>query len=124
MSLIAQYFQAIGKVAGPITVSSNWGTNTVAYPLGPVSAARTLTVPAGNPGNLLLNFIDGGTGLPKYSKNGGTAAPFADGTPLTVANGDTLAFTYTPLVGTDTANITVTDTLKSVTVGTWTGNVT
>lgn len=104
-----------GRAIRPIT-ATNWGTNNGASPQ--TSAARALTVPAGNPGNIRLDLSASATF--QYSKNGGAFTTFTDGQPLTVANGDTLAFKATGAAF-DGGTVTVVDTGApgSPTVGTW-----
>jgi len=90
---------ALGRVYTPITVSSNWGSTSNAAPAAVTSPTRTLTVPAGNPGNLLFTAGPGA----EYSKNGGAYASVTSGSGNPWANGDTLTFRFPSptLAGTD-----------------------
>lgn len=83
-----------GRMPAPITVSANWGSIAGASPQ--VSAARTLTVPAGNPGILRIAFT-GSEGVPvrSYQLNGGSFVSVTDGLTIAVANTNTLAFRVT-----------------------------
>lgn len=123
MSLLAAVAGSLGQVL-PITASSDWGSNSGTAPTTITSAARTLTVPSGNPGNLTLNYVDGGAGgTPQYSKNAGAFTTFSNGTGITVANGDTLQFRCQSVTGSAATNTTtVVDATKGTTVGEWFAN--
>ena len=99
----------------PITIPTNWGTQGGgASPQ--TSTAKTLTVPAGNPGNVLLHYTLAPLGTGQYIKNGGAGVPFSVDTVVAFANGDTLAF---KLIGAaDNMNTTVSDNTVSVQIGT------
>lgn len=114
MTGVVAAISGLAKVS-PIT-ATNWGTNNGASPQ--TSATRSLTVPAGNPGNIRLDSTSSAT--TQYSKNAGTFTTFTSGQTLTVANGDTLAFKASGAAF-DTASITVVDTGApgTPTVGTW-----
>ena len=80
-----------GRKRLPITVSANWGTIAGSSPQ--VSASRTLTVPAGNPGVLRLVYTNvEPTPVPSYSINGGSFVAITDGITFSVANGDGVRF--------------------------------
>ena len=97
----------------PITLSSNWIDVSGASPQ--TTATRTLTVPAGNPGQIRFNVSATIAGVTRYSKNGGAFTNFVDSDTLSVADTDTLALR---LVGAGTdASITVTDTATGASVG-------
>lgn len=117
MSLIALLASSMGSVK-PITVNTDWGVVSVVVPGTATSATRTLTKPATNPGNIRLDLVDGGTGGTKqYSKNAGAWTTYTNGTTLTVANGDTLAFRDSGMTTANTSTVTVVDTTKNTTVG-------
>lgn len=83
-----------GRMPAPITVSANWGSIAGASPQ--VSAARTLTVPAGNPGILRIVFASSaGVPVRSYQINGGSFVSVTDGLLIPVANSNTLAFRVT-----------------------------
>ena len=115
--MIKSFFATLG--GGPVRASSDWGTTSGASPHS--SPSRTLTVPGGNPGNLRLNVAGAGSAI-EYKKNAGAFTGFVDGATITVANGDTLQFRLTGS-SSDNMIVTVTDTTKSVTVGTWDGSI-
>jgi|688.fasta_scaffold1596183_2 hypothetical protein len=117
MSLIALLASSMGSVK-PITVNTDWGAQAVVVPGTATSATRTLTKPPTNPGNLRLDLVDGGTGGTKqYSKNAGAYTTYTDGTTITIANGDTLAFRDSGMTTANTSTVTVVDTTKNTTVG-------
>ena len=99
----------------PITIPTNWGTQGGgASPQ--TSTAKTLTVPAGNPGNVLLHYTVAPTGTGQYIKNGGAPVTFTVDTVVNFANTDTLAFKLTGAG--DIMNVTVTDNTTSAVIGT------
>lgn len=102
------------RVVSSITASANWGSTSGAAPGAVTSAARTLTVPAGNPGKVLLTPSAGAA----YSINGGAYTNFAIATIITVTNGQTLTlrFPAATLAGTD-VTIDVDDSTTGATIG-------
>ena len=103
----------------PITVDANWGVDDGPAPVS--SIAGTLTVPPGNPGviRFVVNSSTGGTQA--YIKNGAPSA-FVDGTTASVANGDTLALTYSALIG-NSASYSVYDNTTNTIIGTWAASI-
>ena len=102
----------------PVTVNANWGSYGGDPAADSDTAARTLTVPAGNPGS--LNFAmtkDIFVSTPQYQKNGGAFTNITDGLDVTFANGDTLKFRVPAGGGDGVAIITVTDNLRGDAVG-------
>jgi hypothetical protein len=116
--MLATFLNTLGS--GPITVSADWGVESGASPL--VSAARTLTVPAGNPGQLLFTLIFNDATL-EYSINGGAYASVTGGETPTVTNGQTLRFRLTG-ASLDGANVEVYDNTTDTLVGSWTPSIT
>jgi hypothetical protein len=110
---------AASKKTAPITVPSSWGLTSVAAPNSLASATRTLTVPAGNPGKVVLTFSDSGClATPQYKKNGGTPTSFSFGDVVTFADGDTLAFQASNGEFAGTLTATATDQATSTLIGT------
>lgn len=105
----------------PITVSPNWGSDDGPSPVS--SVAATLTVPASNPGSLrfVINSSSGGSSQ-SYSKNGGAPTSFSNGTIITVANGDTLTFAFSGLLG-NTGSYTLYDNTTNTVIGTWSASI-
>lgn len=99
----------------PITIPTNWGVQGGgATPQ--TSVAKTLTVPGGNPGNVLLHLTLAPSGTIQYVKNGGAGVTFSADTIVNFANTDTLAF---KLIGAgDIANISVIDNTTGTSIGT------
>jgi hypothetical protein len=108
----------VGNVgtASSITASgtdSSWtATNTTS---NISTSSRTLTVPSGNPGNVKLS-ISSATAT-KYSKNGGASIAFITDDIISVATGDTIAFSMTGSVSGDTMTGSVKDSTTGVTIG-------
>ena len=103
----------------PITVSSNWGTNSTSSPV--TSATRTMTVPSGNPGT--IRFVVNNAGATgKYSKNGGTFTAITDGMTLSIANGDTIALRANGSSA-DVFDVAIYDHTLSTSIGTWVGTI-
>jgi hypothetical protein len=99
----------------PITIPSNWGiTGPSASPV--TSVTKTLTVPAGNSGDLLFHLTTAPTGTIGYSKNAAAFVNFTVDTTVNFANTNTLAFKLTG--GGDNAALTVTDVTTGGQVGT------
>lgn len=101
-------------VIQPISINANWG-------FGPwLSPTRTFTVPPGNPGSILIDYVFSGFGSPTcdHNKNGTGFVPGA--TSLTMATGNTLAFLFGGEPG-DSVEITVRDGTTGSTIGTWIG---
>jgi hypothetical protein len=111
----------MGGVISPITVSANWGSDTGAQPV--TSAIRTLTVPAGNPGNIQFTRSPN-AGFFDYKKNGGGAVGITHGDTISVANGDTLQFIYTSASPPENDTLTVTDVATATAVGTYAADAT
>lgn len=107
-----------GAIAS-ITASSNWGTTTGSTSTIS-SATKTLTVPSGNPGSILLGLTTSGshTRTTQYSKNGGVFTTFLDGAVISVASTNTLGFQMTGAVSTDIMDISIGDNTTSVLIGT------
>lgn len=102
----------VGSIA-PITIPSNWGI-TGPGPAPQTSAAKTLTVPSGNSGDLLFHF----TLIPgtfQYRKNGGAFVGFSGDTTVNFADGDTLTFKLVSAA--DEGRVTVTDVSTNTSVG-------
>lgn len=107
-----------GGGGSPITVSSNWGT-TSAGTATITSFARTLTVPVGNPGSVLLNLTipPGFLGSVQYQLAGGSLTTFTDGTTISVVTTNTLAFRALSMSSSDEVDITVTDNSNATQIG-------
>jgi hypothetical protein len=106
------------RKVNPITASVNWGSNSAGFPGPATSAARTLTVPAGNPGSITITASNATT---SYSKNGGGFTNFTS-TTVAFANGDTLTFRF-DLPSGGITTVTVTDATTGSSIGGWTGSV-
>jgi hypothetical protein len=105
----------LGSGISPITIPTNWGTSgPSATPI--TSATKTLTVPAGNPGNVLLHLVTAPSGTIGYSKNAAAFTSFTVDTVVNFADTDTLAFRLTGAG--DFVSLTVTDNTVLVSVGT------
>ena len=98
----------------PITIPTNWG-NQGGGASPQTSVAKTLTVPSGNPGNVLLHLTTAPAGTIQYIKNGGVATTFSGDTVVNFANTDTLAFKLTGAG--DLANIAVSDNTFGSSIG-------
>lgn len=98
-----------------ITVPSNWGSSGPAgAPL--LSAVKTVTVPAGNPGNVRFHLSVLPAGNMQYIKNGGANNNISTSdTVANFANGDTIQFRLPN--ATDTATVVVTDDSLSTSIG-------
>lgn len=107
-------FGAFGGSPAPITVSSNWGVTSTASPA--TAPNRTLTVPAGNPGNLRFDITTAPVGTLEYRKNSGSYTTFSDEAVVNFADTDTLNFRLTG--ASDSANITIYDNTTGASVGT------
>lgn len=118
MSMLGAFIATMGKLK-PITVSSDWGVNSGASPQA--SASRTITVPAGNPGNIKFTSVST-DGTFEYRKNAGAYATVTEGLTVSVATSDTVNFRLTGTSG-NGANVTVIDNTVGNTVGTWTGTI-
>lgn len=77
--------------------------------------ATVIDVPTGNSGGLILRR-DSTSATVQYRINAGSWTTFADGDPITVADGNTLAFKATSVPETETVNGSVEDTDTSVTL--------
>jgi hypothetical protein len=89
-ALIGSYGSSVASITASST-DNDWTRTGSALPI--VCVARTLTVPAGNVGDVKLNADNGGgTGTPAYSKNGGAFIDFTLGTIVNFADNDTLNF--------------------------------
>ena len=96
-----------------ITIPTNWGSQSGASPQQ--SLAKTLTVPAGNPGNIRLHLAVAPAGTASYIKNGGAPVTLTVDVVVVFVNGDTLAF---KLAGpSDDSTTSVTDDLYGVSIG-------
>jgi len=82
----------------PMT-ATDWGSTSNAAPADVTSPSRAITVPAGNPGSILLTP----SASAQYSINGGSYVGFVVPTTITVTNGQTLTlrFPAATLAGTD-----------------------
>jgi hypothetical protein len=90
----------------PIAVDTNWGVSSGASPRA--LPDRTLRVPVGNPGDILLDITITPAGTFAYRKNSGSWTTFTDNTVVTgFVNGDTLGFQLTG--GGDTGAVSVKD---------------
>lgn len=107
-----------GGGGSPVTVSSDWGS-TSAGTATVTSFARTLTVPVGNPGNVLLTLstTPGFLGTVQYQLAGGTLTSFTDGTIISVANTNTLAFRALSMASGDAVDIVVIDNSNAIGIG-------
>lgn len=104
-----------GGTVSPITIPTDWGVQGPgASPF--TSTAKTLTVPTGNPGNILLQVLVAPVGSIKYVKNGGVAVTVTVPVTVSFANADTLAFTLQG--GGDNATISATDGFMGKLIGT------
>ena len=110
---------ALGHV-NPITVDSDWGADINTSPV--TSAARQLTVPAGNPGTIKFTNVSQDGASFQYSKNGGAYSNVTEGGTVSVATTNTITFRHTGSSGTGSA-VTVVDNTTLTTIGTWTGTV-
>lgn len=94
MSLLKALYNAMGAAVASMSFSGVWGSNINSPIFTSTSITRTVTVPSGNPGDILLVLNLGGTGTgngtPQYLINAGTWTTFIDGAIITVANGDSL----------------------------------
>jgi len=89
-----------------ITVDAEWDSPTGASPQ--VTAARVLTVPSTNPGDLTLDIISQSGGTLAYQKNSDPFVSFIDADAVNCVTGDTLRFRLT---GSDeSASVIVRDT--------------
>jgi hypothetical protein len=103
-----------GGLPSPITIPTNWGTSgPSASPI--TSATKTLTVPAGNPGNVLLHLVTAPAGTIGYSKNAAAFINFTIDTVVNFANTDTLAFKLTGAG--DFVSLTATDNTSGTPIG-------
>lgn len=109
------------KIAGvsKITVSSDWGLGSGASPV--VSANRTLTVPAGNPGVVRFNIVSNDATL-EYSYNGGGYTTVTDEGTLSVVDTSTLRFRLTGSTA-DGCDVEVYDNTTGDLIGSWVGSV-
>jgi hypothetical protein len=114
MSARQQMLAASGVAS--ITIPSNWGSQNGNSPQ--TSATKTLTVPGGNPGNLLFDIITTPSGSFQYIKNAGAPVTVTDLQVVNFANGDTLAFRLTG--DADLADLLVKDNTTLASVGTCT----
>lgn len=117
--MLKTYFAVLGRISA-CTISGTLDATGA----GPTitSSTRTITVPAGNSGELqFANQVETGTVAFEYQKNGGawtTAEP--TGTSVTFANSDTLAVRITGAG----AGEQIAFDLKDVTTGTTIGSYT
>lgn len=114
VAILAFFLCAGQRMTGPktfagggITTTANWTANL---------QTQTLTVPAGNPGTILFDSDFTTDGSLTYSKNGTAYVIFSPNGTLSVATGDTLAFSYGRF-GTHFSG-TVKDNTTGTTVGT------
>jgi len=119
MSMLNAFFGVMGKSVAPITIPSTWGTDTGVSPL--VSAIKTFTVPASNPGVIRFQ-ITVNTSSAQYKKNGGANTAFVDGGTLAMANGDTLQF-RTLGASADALGVAVYDNSNGILIGSWLGTI-
>lgn len=104
----------MGTKPGPITVPSNWGVEgPSASPI--TSTAKTLTVPAGNSGDIRMHIFVAPSGTIEYIKNGGAATTITQDLIVNFANGDTLADKLTG--ASDLSNIQFYDKDTDVLIG-------
>jgi hypothetical protein len=86
-----------------------------------LSAAKTLTVPSGNPGTIRFQ-IAVNTSSATYKKNGGSNTTFTDSSTLSMANGDTLQF-RTLGASADQLDVSVYDHTLGTLIGRWVGTI-
>lgn len=124
MSILGGFIAALTSRPQPITIPSNWG---VVVGNNPAAANKTLTVPAGNNGNIrfVLGAVD--SGVVQYRKNSGTYTTFSDGEVVNFANGDTLNFRLLGATSGDTGAVEAFNNhpgLTTTSIGTFTGSQT
>lgn len=116
--MLALFLSVIGTVS-PITASANWGIDSGASPLS--SAARTLTVPSGNPGSVRFNVVSNDATL-EYKLNAGAFTTVTDEGTISVSDAATLQFRFTGL-STDGAQLEVYDNTTGGLIGSWTPTI-
>ncbi|HYD86780.1 MAG TPA: hypothetical protein VEA80_04850 [Vitreimonas sp.] len=99
----------LGGSSNAITVSEAWDSPTGASPQ--VTAARTFTVPATNPGDVTLDIVLHSGGTLAYQKNSDPFVSFVDAEGASVASGDTMRFRLTGAG--ESASVIVRDVLSA-----------
>lgn len=114
------HLAAVLNVPAPISVSGSFDATATAGQA--TSSTRTITVPAGNSGQIQFDsFVDVGTILSiQYSKNGGAFTAFAENDIIAFANGDTLAIRTTGNGAGESRVFRMLDVTRSATIGTYT----
>lgn len=105
----------------PAPISFDGGFDATASSGTATSSTRTITVPAGNSGQVEFGtFIDVGTILSiQYSKNGGAFTAIVENDILTFANGDTLAIRTTGNGAGESRTFTMRDVTRGAAIGTY-----
>lgn len=110
-------------ILASVTIPSNWGSGSGA--IGPItSAAKALTVPSPNPGNVRLRYsVLNGSPTLQYRKNAGAYTAYADGDIVAFVNTDTLTFRMTG-GSLDSANMSAEDATTGAAIGSFQADIT
>ncbi len=113
------FLAAVLSVPSPIQFDG--GFDATASSGTATSSTRTITVPAGNSGQVQFDsFVDVGTILSiQYSKNGGAFTAFVENDIITFANGDTLAIRTTGNGAGESRTFRLFDVTRGVAIGTY-----
>ena len=118
--MMLAFFGAVSATGG---ITFDGGFDATATAGTATSATRTITVPAGNSGQVQFsNFVDVGfVTTIEYSKNGGAFTAFFEDDTVTFANGDTLAIRTTGNGAGESRQFDMLDVTKaSALIGTYT----
>lgn len=101
------------SISGTLNATAVAGVST--------STTRTITVPAGNSGNIRFeNYVDVGVVLSaQTSTNGGAFTGASDPTTITFVNGDTIAFRCNGNNAGESRTFTLIDVTTGNTIGTY-----
>lgn len=129
MSLLKVLFAAVASIVNTITLNAPFGTSTgAAGPTTITSVSRTVTVPIGNSGKMIISPVAIiGSAVCQYSRNGGLGVALFAGTPVTVSfgNGDSLQFRIlAPAPSGDVWTITLDDFDSGNFIDTWRATIT